>query len=77
MLGQKSLDAVESISWIPVSLAVQISLVLKNNLAFREGGGTKRSYVDPKAAGTEEYGVVVDTDSFQDVVFLIFFYGFL
>ena len=65
-LRQRGSDAVESIARIPLPFAVQTQLVSKNNLPFRERGRTKMLYGDLKAAATEEYGVVADTESFQD-----------
>ena len=53
MVPTPSSDAVELIARIPLPFAVQTQLVSKNNLLFREGGGTKMLYVDLKAAATK------------------------
>ena len=66
-LRKRSSDAVESIARIPLPFAVMTQIVAKNNLSFREGGGTKNRYVDLRAAAVVEYGVVADADEFTDV----------
>ena len=66
-LRKRSSDAVESIARIPLPFAVMTQIVAKNNLSFREGGGTKMLYVDLRAAAVVEYGVVADEDEFTDV----------
>ena len=66
-LRKRSSDAVESIARIARPFELITQIVSKNNLSFREGGGTKMLYVDLKAAAVEEYGVVADTEEFTEV----------
>ena len=66
-LRKRSSDAVESISRIPLPFAVMTQVVAKNNLSFKEGGGTKMIYVDLRTAAGVQYGVAADADEFKDV----------
>ena len=66
-LPKRSSDAIDSIARIALPFEVITQRVSKNNLSFREGGGTKMLYVDLKAAAVEEYGVVAYTEEFTEV----------
>ena len=52
-LQKRSSDVVESIARISLPFEVITQVGSKSNLSFKEGGGTKRLYVDLKAAAIE------------------------